>query len=164
MPSQLRRLKIGHFAESTPERGNKGVSPKIRMGFRILHSLRLTLVPNKHWSSNEPQGENLTVRRATAAPVMSVRTRSVLVFCVLVFCQKPGFQHENGCKTRCVARVRISIRDLDNGTPPRFKDIQTSPLGTLHPQDTDDQVSWSNQHRRSDMSSIFRCELADLGT
>ena len=68
-----------------------------------------------------------------------------------------------GVRPDCVARVRMSIKSLQYGTPPRVKDIQTSLLGTLRPQDTNDRVSWSNQQRRSAMSSTFRCDLADLG-
>ena len=68
-----------------------------------------------------------------------------------------------GVRPDCVARVRISIKSLQYGTLPRVKDIQTSLLGTMCPQDTSNHVSWSNQQRRSAMSSTFRCDLADLG-
>ena len=63
----------------------------------------------------------------------------------------------------CDDRVRISIKSLENGAPPRVKDIQTSLLGPLYPHDTNDRVSRQNQQRRSAMSSTFRCDLADLG-
>ena len=68
-----------------------------------------------------------------------------------------------GVRPGCVARVRISTKSLQYGTPPCVKDIQTSLLGTLRPQDTNDRVSWSNLQRRSAMSSTLRCGLADLG-
>ena len=68
-----------------------------------------------------------------------------------------------GARPDCVARVLISIKSLQYGTPPRVKAIQTSLLGTLRPQNTHDRVSWPNQQRRSAMLSTFRCDLADLG-
>ena len=38
-----------------------------------------------------------------------------------------------GVRPDCVARVRMSMKSLQYGTPPRIKDIQTSLLGTLRP-------------------------------
>ena len=64
-----------------------------------------------------------------------------------------------GLRPDCDDRVRISIRSLKIGAPPRVKDIQTSLLGPLYPHDTSDRVSRQNQQRRSAMSSTFRCDL-----
>ena len=64
-----------------------------------------------------------------------------------------------GLRPDCDDRVRISIKSLENGAPPRVKDIQTSLLGPLYPHDTNDRVSRQNQQRRSAMSSTFWCDL-----
>ena len=54
----------------------------------------------------------------TATSVMSVRTCSLLVFCVLVFCQGPRFQHSHPARTFPEARDECPLSLRSNRAVP----------------------------------------------